>query len=409
MPFIVIILFIVLADFVVWKGICMLHPKFAESSLRTLKRVHWFISGIFVLAIALGGLFKLEARNSYQLLAFYRVFAIFLIIYLPKFTFALWTVLVYGGSVFVRKISWDNPSGRECHPVTLMKVGLLFSLLPLTGVLLGMKYGKSDFEIRVHTLPLQGLPEAFDGLRIVHISDLHLGSWGKDTLALQEAVSMIRSLHADVLVCTGDLVNNFQEEALPYLSLFRGLHFPEGKYFVSGNHDYGDYARATLSGTPRRRNRDQLIKHIHSMGFSRLDNTSGILRRGNAVLGLAGTGYYNRKPEKQYANLGKALQGTDSLSCILLFSHNPELFQDLVTDHPSIRLTLSGHTHGGQIGLPLGKKIISPIALRYKYWDGLYQNPSGQFLYVNRGLGFLGFPGRMGIPPEITLLILKPE
>ena len=409
MPFIAIILFIVLADSVVWKGIRMLQPELSANSLCTLKRVHWSVSGVFVLVMALGGLLKLEARTSDQLLAFYRVFAVFLIIYLPKITFAIWIGMVYGGSVFVRKRSRDNQSRRKGYTVTFMKVGLLLSLLTLTGVLLGMKYGKSDFEIRVHTLPLQGLPKDFDGLRIVHISDLHLGSWGKDTLALQKAVSMIRSLHADVLVCTGDLVNNFQEEALPYLSLFRELHFPEGKYFVSGNHDYGDYARTTLEGAPRRRNRTQLVAHIHAMGFSMLDDTSGFLRRGNAVLGLAGTGYYNRKPEKQYADLGKALQGTDSLSCILLFSHNPELFQDLVADHPSIRLTLSGHTHGGQIGLPLGEKIISPIALRYKYWDGLYQNPSGQFLYVNRGLGFLGFPGRMGIPPEITLLILKTE
>ena len=402
MMFIFIILIALFSDYVVWRGIRIFSSRIPgkEKTFSHINRVHRIISFLFILPLILGGFLHMEAKSSAHLLGFYHYFGIFLAVYLPKFCFAGFVLMAEMVSFFKKTVSHRT--------VQFLKAGLWVSLIPFFLVLYGMKYGKNHLEIRTEQIVIPELPKEFDHLRIILISDLHLGSWGRDSLSLFRMLDTIPSLHADILVCTGDLVNNFHEEITPYLSHLTRMDFPEGKFFVSGNHDYGDYSNWP-SAQSKMENRQKIKEAVAGMNFRNLDDQSILMTRNGHTLGIAGTGFYSRKPEKQYSSLSAAMQGTDSLPCVILLTHNPQLFEDSVSMYPNIKLTLSGHTHAGQIGIKAGNFSWSPIALKYKYWKGLNKNKTGQSLYINRGLGFLGFPGRIGMWPEITLVILQSE
>jgi len=402
MMFVFIILFALFSDYEVWRGIRIFSARIPgkEKIFSKINQTHLIISVLFLFPLILGGFLRMEAKNSAHLLGFYHYFGIFLAVYLPKFCFAGF-VLIVDIVLFFKKTV-------PRRTVQFLKAGLWISLIPFFLVLYGIKYGRSNLEIRTEQIVIPELPKEFDHFSIILISDLHLGSWGKDSLSLFKMLDTIPSIQADMLVCTGDMVNNFQEEITPYLSRFARMNFPEGKFFVSGNHDYGDYSNWP-SEQSKTENRQKIKEAVTRMNFRDLDDQSFLMTRNGHTLGIAGTGFYSRKPEKQYSNLAAAMQRTDSLPCVILLTHNPQLFEDSVSIYPNIKLTLSGHTHAGQIGIKAGNFLWSPIALKYRYWKGLNKNKTGQSLYVNRGLGFLGFPGRIGMWPEITLIILKSE
>ena len=270
----------------------------------------------------------------------------------------------------------------------------------------GMTFGRRGYHVRRYDVPMSNLPEALDGVRIVQISDAHLGSFLNQFDTVEPGLKMVRELKPDLLCFTGDLVNDHSDEAEPWISRFRELEGRYGKFSILGNHDYADYARRTDEERETIRSR---TKAIHGeMGFDLLLNEHRVVEINGEQLLLLGVENWGRG-FRQSGDLDAARNGTLSELPTVLLSHDPTHWEEKVMgDKAPVELTLSGHTHGMQMGLEipsLGIKL-SPSRLRYKRWGGLYTE-GGQHLHVNRGFGVLGFPGRIGMPPEITELTLR--
>lgn len=284
--------------------------------------------------------------------------------------------------------------------------GFIFTLL-----FIGMTYWVYDFNIKTITIESRDVPPAFDGMRIVQVSDIHLGSWVSDR-PLKRAISMINDLKPDVVLFTGDLVNYSAAEAYPFKEDMKQLAAPSGVYAIKGNHDYGDYVQWP-SEKAKQADSDSLASFYRQVGWNLMKNRSVILRKAGDAIAIAGVENWSaNKRYSKHGNLSEALLGTDSIPFIILMSHDPTHWQSEVSrSYPQVDLTLSGHTHGMQLGIETSWFRYSPAQYIYKYWAGLYsqklKNGNDQFLYVNRGLGNIGYPGRVGIRPEITLFILK--
>jgi hypothetical protein len=215
---------------------------------------------------------------------------------------------------------------------------------------------------------------------------------------------MIRDLDPDLLVFTGDMVNNFASEMNGWTHVFADMPARLGKYSILGNHDYGDYSEWP-SDEAKQENLNLIIARQEEMGFRVLRNEHFRISENGSSIYLAGMEHWGNPPFPQYGDLGRTLEGIPADAFTILLSHSPDHWSEQVINQTTIPLTLSGHTHGFQFGIEIGSFKVSPVRLLYKHWAGLYQEDS-QYLYVNRGLGILAFPGRVGIWPEITLLEL---
>ncbi|MDO6802818.1 metallophosphoesterase [Wenyingzhuangia sp. 1_MG-2023] len=285
------------------------------------------------------------------------------------------------------------------------QVGLGLASIPFLGMLYGITKGKYNYKVKNVSLAFKNLPKAFHGLKIVHISDIHSGSFD-DFDEVKHGVDLIKQQQADLILFTGDLVNNEAKEIVPYKELFGSLEAPFGKFSTLGNHDYGTHKRWS-SKEEKRENLLELFVHQKEMGFELLNNQTFTLRKDNQEIDIVGVENWGKPPFPQKGDLDKALEGTLSENFKILLSHDPTHWDEKVVPHSqSIDLTLSGHTHGMQFGVEIPGFKWSPSKYIYKRWAGLYQNKE-QYLYVNRGFGFLGFPGRVGIWPEITVITLE--
>ncbi len=285
----------------------------------------------------------------------------------------------------------------------LSQVALGAAAIPFLNILYGITWGKYNYTVRKETLAFDDLPEAFDGFKIVQISDVHSGSFDNIT-KVEYGIDLINEQKGDVIVFTGDLVNNTADEIEPYLDVFSKLQAPMGKFSILGNHDYGDYIEWG-SEDAKIQNLDALKEHHRAMGFNLLLNQSVELKKGEEEISLAGVENWGKPPFVQYGDLNKALKDTQDFRVLL--SHDPSHYDEQVVEHPKkVHLTLSGHTHGMQFGIEIPGFKWSPVKYKYPKWAGLYEK-AGQYLYVNRGFGFLAFPGRVGIWPEITVIELK--
>lgn len=288
----------------------------------------------------------------------------------------------------------------------LKKISLATGGVVLSSMLIGRFKWVYDFKIHRHDVPLNRLPNTFDGFKIIQLSDLHLGSWTTDT-PLLELVSMVNDLKPDAILFTGDLVNFSTREAYKYESILRKFKAKFGIFTVLGNHDYGDYVTWK---TPEKKadNMRQLYEFYDNLGWKLLRNENAFIKKNKqkiAILGVENWGHNPRFP--QLGDVKKASKGVDPEMVQILLSHDPSHWDKIVSkQYPDIDLTLSGHTHGFQFGIEIPGFRWSPAQYLYKYWAGLYKQ-NNQFLNVNRGTGFLGYPGRIGILPEITELILR--
>lgn len=259
-------------------------------------------------------------------------------------------------------------------------------------------------DVREVEVEIDGLPASMRGLRIVQVSDWHVGSYGTNPAYVQKCVDRINSLHPDAVVFTGDLVNRHSVELVPFADVLAGLHAPMGVYSVMGNHDYGDYYRWP-SEAAHRADADTLRAMQRRMGWTVLDNATVMLRRGSDSLALIGVENIGEPPFTTRGDLLRAYATpADSVAKILL-SHNPVHWTDSIADRPdmNIGLTLSGHTHAMQMRVG----GFSPAVWRYPTWGGLYRDSLGRNLYVNTGLGTVGVPMRIGATPELTVLTLR--
>ncbi|WP_454954936.1 metallophosphoesterase [Capnocytophaga gingivalis] len=284
-------------------------------------------------------------------------------------------------------------------------IGMGVAAIPFAGMIYGMLWGRYNYRVVKHTLYFDDLPEAFDGYRVVHISDIHSGSFD-NAEKVQYGIDMINAQQGDVIFFTGDLVNNKAEEMRPWIAHFKQLHAKDGVYSVLGNHDYGDYVQWD---SPDEKTKNlETLKQIHQqLGFCLLNNESVFLSRGQQRIAVVGVENWGQGFIKK-GNLKQALSQVDKKDFKILLSHDPTHWQYEVLKDPNfIHLTLSGHTHGMQFGIEIPGVIKwSPAGWRYKYWGGVYKEKD-RYINVNRGFGYLAFPGRVGMPPEITVIELK--
>ncbi|TAD83997.1 MAG: metallophosphoesterase [Bacteroidetes bacterium] len=292
----------------------------------------------------------------------------------------------------------------------------------LFGTLLWGFKNQYNYQVRQVRLAFKNLPPAFKGLKLVHISDIHSGSF-MDVEAVKRGVDLINAQNADLILFTGDLVNDKAEEMAPYVGVFSALKAPLGVYSTLGNHDYGDYvpwpdrndahrAQEKAQGrhllTPLQQANLDAMKEVHkSMGWQLLNDTHAKIERNGEQIALMGVQNISGKARfHSYGNLQKALAGAEQLPFKILMSHDPSHWEKEVKGSTAnIDLMLSGHTHGMQFGVELPWLKWSPVKWVYKQWAGLYEHEQ-QKLYVNRGFGFIGYPGRVGILPEITVIEL---
>ena len=277
-----------------------------------------------------------------------------------------------------------------------------------SGLIGSLIYGfgnKYRYEVRRQKIRSSKLPASFNGLRILHLSDIHAGSFD-DPAAVQRGVEKAMALKPDLIFFTGDLVNNLATEVGEYESIFSQLSAPLGVYSILGNHDYGDYV-AWDSVAAKAQNLESL-KGIHQrMGWRLLMNEHiPIVRDGQQISLIGVENWSSRANFKRYGSLSKAYAGVNPDAFQILLSHDPSHWEtEVITDYPHIDLTLSGHTHGMQFGVEIPGFRWSPVQYMYRRWAGHYV-AGNQQLYINRGFGFLGYPGRVGILPEITLIEL---
>jgi predicted MPP superfamily phosphohydrolase len=293
----------------------------------------------------------------------------------------------------------------------IKKVGLVTGGLLFGTLLTGMFRWVYDFNIIKTKVKIPNLPESFNGLRIVQLADMHLGNWLSED-ELKEAVRMINDLKPDLFFFTGDLVNYRTDEAFEYEHILKQIDAKYGSYSVLGNHDYGDYS-TWPSDAAKEENMIQMYDLNKRLGWNLLLNENEIITKGDdsiAIIGVQNWGSYARF--QRFGDLNEAVQGAEDVPVKILLSHDPTHWQYKVRQSDiHIDLTLAGHTHGGQFGFEIKGVRWSPAQYAYKYWAGLYSDKKAspgkpKYLYVNRGLGVVGYPGRVGMKPEITVIEL---
>ena len=287
----------------------------------------------------------------------------------------------------------------------MQKTALVAGSIPIATMSFGIISGAHDYRVRKRTVYSPNLPKAFDGIRVAQISDIHTGSF-YNKVAVAGGVDLLNEQKADIAFFTGDLVNNKSEEAKSYLDIFKKVSAPLGVFSVMGNHDYGDY-----TSWPSQAAKQKDIKNIHDMhrymGYDLLLNENRALKVDGEEIAVLGCENWGSGRFAKYGDLEKTVLGTEEAEYKILLSHDPSHWDaQIKPNHQDIDLTLSGHTHGMQFGVEIGNFRWSPVQYRYKQWADLYKD-GNQSLYVNRGYGFIGYPGRIGILPEITILELK--
>jgi len=272
-------------------------------------------------------------------------------------------------------------------------------------MLVGAYITPRNFELTKVTVKIPNLPESFNGYKIIQISDVHLGSWNNKYKKFRRVIKLVNSQHADIIVFTGDMVNNFANEAKGWEPYFLQLKAKDGKFAIKGNHDYGDY---TDWDTPEkgRLNNMGINQSIENLGFKLLLNEHVYLKNGKDSICLVGVENFGGKRTSNYSDLPKALENTHPDEIKILLSHDPTHWDAEISKHKDIVLTLAGHTHAAQMGIKIGDWLLSPAAFVFKYSAGLYKLVN-QYIYVNRGLGYIGLPLQIGVRPEITLIELS--
>lgn len=287
----------------------------------------------------------------------------------------------------------------------LAKAAVITATIPFAAMTYGIISGAHDYRIRRRTIYLPNLPKSFDGIRIGQLSDIHSGSFFSKT-AVQGGVEMFLKEKPDLIFFTGDLVNNQTSEVKDYVPVFSKLKAPLGVYSVTGNHDYGDYV-SWSSREAKQKNFSDLMEAHKQMGFDLLMNDNRILEQNGDKLAILGIENWGAGRFAKYGKLNQAHAQTDEAVVKLLLSHDPSHWDAQVRpDYKDIDVMFAGHTHGFQFGVEIGGFKWSPSQYVYKQWADLYQE-GNQYLYVNRGFGYIGYPGRVGIPPELTIIELK--
>jgi len=333
-------------------------------------------------------------------------------VYIPKLVFILFNIIDdiwHSAKLATLKIKNRKTVKSDGKKITrnqfITRAGVITAGLPFLSLIYGIVWGRFNFIIRKSKISFKNLPKSFDGFKIVQISDFHIGSFLTHQEKVKEVVELINLQNPDIILFTGDFVNNVSEEVDKFIPTLSQLNARFGVYSILGNHDYGEYV-PWKSKAKREANLKRLIELQKSIGFNVLLNSNEKIFVGEDFISLIGVENWGLPPFPQYGDLNKALENVDRDSFKILMSHDPTHWDAQVVGKTNIDLTLSGHTHGAQFGVEIPGWRWSPVDLRYKQWGGIYKNGK-QVLNVNTGIGFIGFPGRIGMPPEIGLITLK--
>ncbi len=365
-----------------------------------LKFIHLGVYILFIIAFLLFTIFAPRLKTPQMYFWFSRLMAIFILVYLPKIVVFIFSILGIIDFHFKRLILKKTTQSY----IIINKLGLICAGISFLVIFYGFSFGRYHYRVKKIEILANNIPHSFDGYKILHITDMHLGSYGERYEGIKKAVDLINLQDADIVTFTGDMVNNFADELNLWMYELKRIKAKDAKYSVLGNHDYGHYVKWESHKT-KKENVDKLINLQREVGFDVLLDENRILYNGKDSIVVAGVQNWGKPPFPAIGDLDKAIQGINEKSFIVLLSHDPNHWEEEVLDK-NIELTLSGHTHAMQVGIEMFGIKWSPAKYMYKYWDGLY-NKGNKYLNVNRGLGYIAFPGRVGLRPEITVITLR--
>jgi uncharacterized protein len=405
-----VVIIMILIDLYVFQAIKVIMQNAGPKMKLIVFGVYWGVSAVSVLTLVLMPYFNIDNWNKT-----FRTY--FLAILIGLFLSKALTVIFLIVDDLRRLLQWAGGKlfyqyvqGQEFKSAGISRSAFMSWLgLGIGGGLMGtFVYGFSNkykYQLKTVKLTYPNIPDAFKGLKIIHISDIHSGSF-TNKAAVEHGIETILKQNADVILFTGDLVNDHAEEMNDYTDIFSKLSAPMGVFSTLGNHDYGDY-RKWPSEEAKAQNLEKLKNMQKGMGWRLLMNEHVALEKDGQQIALLGIENWSAKSSfPKYGKLSEAHAGTEKYSFKILMSHDPSHWDAQVkTEYKDIDLMLAGHTHGMQFGIEIPGFKWSPVQYMYKQWAGLYED-AAQKLYVNRGYGFIGYPGRVGILPEITLIEL---
>lgn len=389
-PLLLLLIVNAAVDFYIYRRACKCHSRIWKNI-----QLSSAVLGVIILLTAI----LLPARSGSEAMLKAKMWTLFsyLTLYLPKYLGVIFD-LIASLPLLWRRTRW--------HALT--KAGIAIAIVAFVAMWWGALVNRFNIDVQQVTVEIPGLPSSFDGMTIAQFSDLHTGTFGSDTTFVSRLVDRINSLHPDLIVFTGDIVNRQSDEVHPFISTLSRLNAPMGFHAILGNHDYGDY-RDWHSDSDKTANMTDLYNSFRSMGADLMLNETRWLHAGGDSIALIGVENIGDPPFKIYGSLRKAYPVLSDSNTKILLTHNPQHWVDSIAGNgdANIALTLSGHTHAMQ--MQAGR--ISPAAFRYSTWGGIYYDSDNHTLarklYVNIGSGTVGLPMRLGATPEITLLTLK--
>ena len=408
--FVIVTLIWIIVDFYCFQAVKTVSLNFNPGTASIIKWIYWIFDILLIsiiLALAASGKFTHGPNKSMSLL-----FGLMILSLAPKVIVLPFLLVEDIVRIIQGTYTWASSLASGKKSVSFFtdrrkfvsQIGLGLASIPFFGIIYGMIKGKYEYRVHKVKLTFKDLPEAFHGFTITQLSDIHSGSFD-DKEAVEKGIHIANAQKSDLIVFTGDLVNNSADEMDQWIESFSMLEAPMGKFSILGNHDYGDYIKWE-SEEAKSKNLERL-KEVHGeIGFRLLLNENCKLEKDGQSISLLGVENWGLRGFHQYGDLDKTLEDVNHNDFKLLLSHDPSHWEAQTLYHEKhIHLTLSGHTHGMQFGIEIPGFKWSPIKYIYPQWAGAYEKKD-KYIYVNRGFGFLGFPGRVGILPEITVIEL---
>jgi predicted MPP superfamily phosphohydrolase len=398
-------------------SILLLIEIYAFQAIKTVVKVRWIaysyeVISLIAIGVVIYGIMHFD-RSVGQTKQTLFTAAVLLVTLLPKI---IMTLVLFGEDLFRLPVTIVNFFSKPADTKFLeyiperrkfvSQIALGLAAIPFLSLLYGIFKGKYDYRVIKQTIVFDDLPDAFDGFTITQISDVHSGSFDNPE-KINYAIDLINAQDSDMILFTGDIVNTFATEMHPWVDDFNRIKTPAfGKYSVLGNHDYGEYVQWD-SATKKAANFEAIKDLYRQIGFKLMLNEHTFIRKGDDKIALVGVENWGQNFKKA-GDLNKAASGLGTDDFKILMSHDPSHWEYEIKNHPkNFHVTLAGHTHGFQFGIEIPGVIKwSPAQYFYKQWAGLYEN-AGRYVYVNRGFGFHAYPGRVGMPPEITVIELK--
>lgn len=409
---IIISVLLLIIDFYILKALKSVKWKWAPKKYLSFSKIWWGYSILLIIGVFISIFFNIKFLFRTIIVVMFFLTFVSKVFMLPFFMFddlrrsLIWVKRKYFNKPKEEKVLNTNYQKTIPRSEFLIKTGALIAALPLGSLTYGVTSSAYDYQIKRQKLILPNLPKSFEGIKIAQLSDIHSGSF-YDRKAVLGGVEMLLKEKPELVFFTGDLVNNLASEMRDYQDIFSKVKAPLGVYSVLGNHDYGDYHYGFGPSDAKAKNLADVKTSHKNMGWDLLLNENRSIKIDGDEISILGVENWGVGRFAKYGKLDEAIKNTDDIPVKLLLSHDPSHWRaQVLKDYPQIDAMFSGHTHGMQFGIVTEQFQWSPAQYVYKEWSGLYQEGLQQ-LYVNVGYGFLGYPGRVGMLPEITIFELK--